>query len=172
MRGRPSTDRNADRLEIQGLHWTEKARVRVIKETKHAKRYRARVRVDADLEDGELAAVLPEFVGRRLTIQQKTPSRVAHRRADKVRERWVEYESIEPAPDGDLEVTVTTEHGTYVKEAISGEGGSTQPSLADLIGKPCVCQELDVLEILDEEGEKEEEAPLPQGQRLAFGTGL
>lgn len=164
--------RNEGRLEISGLHWTEKARVRVIKEAKHAKRYRALVSLD-EPETGSGAFEVPEgVVGVRRTIQQKTPSRVAHRRADKVRERWVDYESIAPLEDGTLEVVVKCEHGTYVKEAISGEGGSTTPSFGELLGAPCRCQELDVLEILTEEGEDEAPEPQRQGQRLAFGTGI
>src|SRR5262245_34808005 len=42
--------RNAGRLEVLGLHWTEKTRVAVIKEEKHAKEYGARVRVAAPLD--------------------------------------------------------------------------------------------------------------------------
>ena len=34
-------DRNEGRLEVEGLHWTEKERVRVLKETRHAKEYAA-----------------------------------------------------------------------------------------------------------------------------------
>jgi hypothetical protein len=42
--------RNAGRLEVVGLHWTEKARVRVVKEEKHAKEYRALVEVQGAYE--------------------------------------------------------------------------------------------------------------------------
>src|SRR5262245_14068154 len=37
--------RNAGRMEVEGLHWTEKTRVRAIKEEKHAKEYRALIKV-------------------------------------------------------------------------------------------------------------------------------
>jgi tRNA pseudouridine synthase 10 len=151
--------RNAGRLEVVGLHWTEKTRVRAVKEGKHAKEYRALVAVRGT---PDLAAAA-SHVGRRTTVVQHTPERVAHRRADLDRERWIEYQSIEPAPAGEdgaprLEVRLRTQHGTYVKEAISGEGGSTRPSLSDLVGAPCECVELDVTQILDEEGRVEESA--------------
>ena len=45
---------------------------------------------------------------------------------------------------------VFAQHGTYVKESISGEGGATRPSLSELVGAPCECVELDVLAILGE----------------------
>ena len=54
-----------------------------------------------------------------------------------------------------LRVVLRTEHGTYVKEAIHGEGGATTPSLSGLLGVQCHCKELDVLAILDTEGEPE-----------------
>jgi len=159
--------RNEGRLEVVGLHWTEKARVRVIKETKHAKEYLALVAVDGAVTPEALASTISE----RRVIAQQTPSRVAHRRADKVRERWVEYRSIEPTDDGRYEVRVACEHGTYVKEAISGEGGSTTPSLSDLLGVGCHCDELDVLDILAEDGEAQE-VRAAGGKPSSFGAGL
>ena len=157
--------RNEGRLEVRGLHWTEKERVRVIKETPHAKEYEARVEVSGALDPAKAA----EFLGKRLAIVQQTPQRVAHRRADKARERWIEFVSIEPIADSpDFRVRMRTEHGTYVKEAINGEGGMTQPSLAELLGSPCRCVELDVTAILDVEGKQEELRPRPRG----FGSGV
>lgn len=159
--------RNEGRLVIEGLHWTEKARVRVIKETPHAKLYQAKVQIEEGATVDQHR--LPNFLGHRLQVVQQTPTRVAHRRADKARERWVEFETFEPTDDPHVfEVTVRTEHGTYVKEAINGEGGMTKPSLSELIAVPCTCIALDVLEILDEEGteEKVPEPPPVFGQNL------
>lgn len=171
-------ERNAGRLEIEGLHWTEKERVRVLKESKHAKRYRARIALSGALDDARVA----ELVGQRFTVQQQTPNRVAHRRADLVRERWVEVESIVPiaaAPDAEegtageveVEVVLLTEHGTYVKEAISGEDERTTPSLSGLLGVACRCVELDVLGLLDEEGEDTVVTPATD-KPPAFGSGI
>ena len=60
---------------------------------------------------------------------------------------------------------IRTEHGTYVKEVINGESGSTTPSLSGLLGLPCRCLDLDVVAILDEAGRAEEVRPAP----AAFG---
>jgi tRNA pseudouridine synthase 10 len=158
--------RNEGRLEIRGLHWTEKARVQAIKETPHAKEYAALVEVEGELDRDRVA----ELLGQRLTVVQRTPSRVAHRRADLDRERWVELRSVEEVegrPDR-FRVVLRTEHGTYVKEVLSGEGGGTRPSFASLLGVPCRCVELDVLSILDAEGEPEPEYAGPRG----FGAGV
>jgi tRNA pseudouridine synthase 10 len=162
--------RNAGRLEVEGLHWTEKARVAYLKETPHAKEYEALVAFEAPVAE---AAFLPHLE-QRLDVVQKTPERVAHRRADKDRERWIELLAAEPAsePGGDglrWRVRLRTQHGTYVKEALSGEGGATEPSLASLVGVPCRCIELDVLAILAEDGADE---PAPRSSPPRFGAGL
>jgi tRNA pseudouridine synthase 10 len=162
-------ERNAGRIEVEGLHWTEKTRVRAIKEAQHAKRYEALVEVH-----GAVAAdALEGLLGRRIEIRQQTPARVAHRRADKVRERWVEYEACAPTDQPDRwRVTVVTAHGTYVKEAISGEGGQSEPSLGELLGGvECRCLELDVLAIQAEEGGAEAADEAAPAWR-SFGAGL
>jgi tRNA pseudouridine synthase 10 len=188
--------RNAGRLEVRGLHWTEKSRVRAIKETPHAKEYTARVRIDGSVAPD----VLAKLVGTRIKVTQQTPQRVKHRRADKARERWIEFREFVRAPDrpaaavdagataslappsapmsatmnattdasteaatdaSNWLVRIRTEHGTYVKEVINGESGSTTPSLSELVGHPCHCVELDVSAILDVEGQAEEVRPVP-----------
>jgi tRNA pseudouridine synthase 10 len=161
--------RNEGRLEIHGLHWTEKARVAYLKETPHAKEYEALVAFDAPVTE---EAFRPHLE-RRIDVVQRTPERVAHRRANKDRERWIELCSAEPDADPGggtrWRIRLRTQHGTYVKEVLSGEGGKTEPSLSALFGVPCRCLELDVLGILDEEGEEEiavQSGPPP------FGSGV
>ncbi len=160
--------RNAGRLELVGLHWTEKARVQALKEARRAKGYRALVRMQPAPGPERVSTVL----GRRFQVVQHTPERVAHRRADLDRERWVEVLSIQPVGDDVCEVALRTQHGTYVKEAISGEGGATHPSLAELLGVRCECLELDVTDILDEEGREVEELLRPSPKPTRFGTGV
>ncbi len=160
-------ERNAGRLEIEGLHWSQKERVRALKEGKFAKRYQALIELDAPPAEG----VVEGLVGRRLQLRQHTPGRVAHRRADKIRERWIEIEELRSLDETHLEAVITSEHGTYLKEAISGEEGRTQPNLTDLLGAGARCVELDVLAILDEDG-REAVAPTVRVQPRSFGAGL
>jgi tRNA pseudouridine synthase 10 len=163
--------RNPGRLEVLGLHWTEKNRVRVIKETPHAKEYEAKVEADGEPQ----AETMRSLLGKRISVVQQTPARVAHRRADKARDKWVElvgFTRIEgpEVPQGRTHwsVRIRTEHGTYVKEVVNGESGATKPSLAELFGVPCRCLELDVLSILDVEGKAEP----PRPARIAFGENI
>ena len=84
-------------------------------------------------------------------VAQRTPFRVSHRRADRIRERRVK--SVEVAGfDGSLvELVIRAEAGSYVKELVHGDRGRTEPSLAGVLGVPCEVLELDVLEVHDEE---------------------
>ncbi|MEM7517546.1 MAG: tRNA pseudouridine(54/55) synthase Pus10 [Planctomycetota bacterium] len=150
--------RNEGRMEVHGLHWSEKSRIRVIKESPHAKTYQALIQVEGAIDPAKVQACMD--MGRTV-IAQETPSRVAHRRAEKTRERWIEIEaldSVEGAEDR-LLLRMKTQHGTYVKEAVTGEAGSTKPSITGLLGVPCRCLELDVVGILNEDGSPQEITP-------------
>jgi len=86
------------------------------------------------------------------TLAQRTPERVAHRRADKIRKRKV-METSNPTIDSDAdgnmiaEFSLRCESGTYVKETVHGDGGRTQPSIASLIKAKCTVEWLDVADI-------------------------
>ena len=84
------------------------------------------------------------------SIGQLTPSRVAHRRADLVREKQIYNCSIESIDGSMATLTLETESGTYIKELVSGDEGRTKPSISEIIGAPCKVIELDVLEIKGE----------------------
>jgi tRNA pseudouridine synthase 10 len=84
-------------------------------------------------------------------LDQRTPKRVAHRRADKIRKRSVISVSeiavkiIDGAPE--VEVNLRCESGTYVKETVHGDGGRTNPSVSGLLGARCEVIWLDVADI-------------------------
>src|SRR5262249_59359820 len=67
------------------------------------------------------------------------------------RERRLTVLDLRPLGDDRLELRVLCQHGTYVKEWISGDGGRTAPSLASLLGAPCECALLDVEEVLTDD---------------------
>ena len=85
-------------------------------------------------------------------LAQRTPERVAHRRADLVRRRTVfevHQPVVEMMEDGsrEIEVTMRCESGTYVKETVHGDSGRTQPSIASLLKAKCEVIWLDVGDI-------------------------
>ncbi|MCF7889716.1 tRNA pseudouridine(54/55) synthase Pus10 [Candidatus Bipolaricaulota bacterium] len=131
------------RVELFGMDETYKDRVAEIKEKKADKTYRAVVRLSGDITEartGEITAI-------RGTIRQRTPQRVVHRRADRVREREVYWIHAEELCRGVLDITVKAEAGTYIKELISGDDGRTTPSVAGRLGCEARCEKLDVLDI-------------------------
>ena len=80
---------------------------------------------------------------------------------------WLE--EVVAAGEGQLRLVLLTEHGTYVKEAISGEDGRTEPSLTGMAGAQLACLELDVHGIIGEDGG---EAAEPATFETPFGSGL
>ncbi len=77
-----------------------------------------------------------------LVIKQKTPLRVLHRRADKIRKRKIFY--IKAAKD---QLMIKAEAGTYIKEFISGDKNRTKPSVSSILNKELFCKKLIVNEI-------------------------
>lgn len=83
-------------------------------------------------------------------LNQRTPKRVEHRRADLIRDReilWVEAEVI---GEDTFNLTLETESGTYVKEFVSGDDGRCEPSFSQALGVQCRVETLDVIAINNE----------------------
>lgn len=132
------------RIEVAPFVRCTRERVRFWKTANFAKTYRARASLEAPPTVDPATLVGGDFV-----LAQRTPERVAHRRADLVRERRVEIQAVTVVGACELDLTLRCEHGTYVKEWVSGDGGRTVPSVARLLGSPATCTELDVLDIGD-----------------------
>lgn len=100
--------------------------------------------------DDEIISTIERLNG--LKIAQRTPDRVAHRRADLIRRRTVfeaHSPTIEINEEGlkEVEFTLRCESGTYVKETIHGDSGRTQPCLASMLKSKCRVLWLDVGDI-------------------------
>jgi tRNA pseudouridine synthase 10 len=110
------------------------------------KRYRIIVRVDQMPSEEKLREV--EALATDLMLEQRTPQRVAWRRADRIRRRIIRSLKIRKMGENKLEVVVQTQAGTYVKEFVTGDDGRTKPSLAELLNTPANWEALEVLQIL------------------------
>ncbi|MCA8966698.1 MAG: hypothetical protein H6838_15515 [Planctomycetes bacterium] len=152
-------------IELAPFVRVDRPRVVYWKETHFDKVYRAEVVVDAPVAAARIAAAAA-FDG---VITQRTPQRVAHRRADLARERAVRVLGLQPLADDRLELKVLCQHGTYVKEWISGDEQRSAPSLADLLGVGARCDVLDVLEIMTDGVEGPRLAPRESSQPAARG---
>ncbi|MFB6151091.1 MAG: tRNA pseudouridine(54/55) synthase Pus10 [Haloarculaceae archaeon] len=150
------------KVEVFDLHLATYDAVERVKELDAAKTYRMDVAFDEPVDPDAFADALETLDG--ATIEQRTPQRVDHRRADTVRTR--EVYDIEGELDGETDgepadpsggatratVELDGEGGLYVKELVSGDEGRTEPSLAGLLG---VGAEVTALDVLDVEGEDE-----------------
>ncbi|QCJ45830.1 tRNA pseudouridine(54/55) synthase Pus10 [Haloprofundus sp. MHR1] len=138
------------KVEVEGLRLAEHDMVERVKGLDASKTYRAEVEFDADVSEAALSEAVEELTG--ATIEQYTPQRVDHRRANLTRTRHVYDASAELVDDRHATVEIHGEGGLYIKELVSGDDGRTEPSLADLLGVSAVVTALDVLAV---EGEDE-----------------
>ncbi len=145
---RSINDATEGKVEVTALRYAEPREVVQLKEERFDKVYRVLFRVSPAPEVPALERGLGSMVG---AIRQQTPARVAHRRADKVRERKVRSARLLSArgAEGGLEAEaeIETEAGLYVKELLTGDGGRTEPSLAGRLGATVEVLELDVLDV-------------------------
>jgi tRNA pseudouridine synthase 10 len=142
----------AGRVGISIDGWSTRRAVETLKSEKAHKKYRISVEVEGGIARNELEEALDRLRG--AVVSQRTPARVVHRRADRIRERRVVDARVAGQEDGRFFLDVVGEAGLYVKELVSGDGGRTQPSLAGLLGRPARVIQLDVLEV---EGSEEME---------------
>jgi tRNA pseudouridine synthase 10 len=135
------------RVEVEGLRPSSRTEMRAIKEAKTPKTYRVSVRFEADFDHRKLNDIVRVLAEK--PISQLTPKRVVHRRANLERERGVRRFEIESVDGREAVFVVEADSGTYIKELMHGDGGRTQPNVADTVGVPCVVLELDVIAIGD-----------------------
>ncbi|MFC6824084.1 tRNA pseudouridine(54/55) synthase Pus10 [Halopelagius fulvigenes] len=138
------------KVEVEGLRLANYEMVERVKKLDASKRYRAAVEFDADVTEAELDAAIEELDG--ATVEQYTPHRVDHRRANLTRTREV-YEATGELDDArHATVEVHGAGGLYIKELVSGDEGRTEPSLADILG---VGAEVTALDVVTVEGVEE-----------------
>ncbi len=135
------------RVEVDGLRAAEATDVVHVKEAAPEKSYR--VGVVGTVPVAKVNESLEVATGR--AIAQRTPTRVAHRRSDRVRARRIVSARVIEAADAGFTLEIRTEAGTYVKEWVEGDGGRTEPNLAGLVGVPLKVGFLDVLDVHDTE---------------------
>jgi tRNA pseudouridine synthase 10 len=136
-----------NRVEVRSLEFTDEKMVRFLKTTPFKKKYRAKVRFERTIAEEELKKAVEKLSYE--IINQRTPTRVEHRRADIVRRKKV-YEIDILMHKNDIAVLeIVADSGLYIKELISGDEGRTSPSLTEFLCKAKV-EKLDVIDIFDE----------------------
>jgi tRNA pseudouridine synthase 10 len=137
-------------IEVVGLRYATHDMVERVKELEATKTYRMVVAFDEPVDEADLQVALDELRG--ATVEQRTPNRVDHRRADLVRTRTVHDVSGSTTDGEHATVVVHGAGGLYVKELVSGDEGRTEPSLAGLLGVGAEVTALDVMAVEGVEG--------------------
>jgi len=137
----------AGRIEVHDMEITDRHRLQKLKEdaSSNIKEYAAVIQVEQSVSDEDIQRAIQSF--QNSVIEQRTPNRVSHRRSDLVREKKVHEIRLTRREEGVLEGFFKVQGGTYIKELISGDEGRTKPSIAEILGTPCLCRELNVTAI-------------------------
>lgn len=132
------------KVEVLDLKFVGRERKGEIKcsSTDTYKIYKALVEVENDIEENELNSLQSLKI-----IKQRTPIRVSHRRADKIRTREVRSVNIKWIDPRKFEMIIECAGGLYIKELISGDNGRSNPSVSEILGTTALCTQLDVLEV-------------------------
>ena len=132
------------RIQVQDLQMTNREHSQKLKEgaSTNIKEYAAVIETADIINKMDLLRLEKEFSG--VEIEQRTPTRVSHRRSDLVRKKRIHEIRIKKHSDKIIEAFFKVQGGTYVKELISGDDGRTVPSISSMLGTGCLCKELNV----------------------------
>lgn len=133
-------------VSVADLRFVKRRMLEFVTESHFDKTYRAEVELGREVTEKDLGKII-SMMGK--TLLQKTPTRVAHRRADLVRHRKLKQVEIIEYHGTKATISVKAEAGTYIKEMVSGDNGRTEPSIAGELGTSAKCTRLEVTEIDD-----------------------
>ena len=134
---------NTGKIEVFDLQFTHSDKPAEIKQKHANKTYKAWVETEDEITEKDLEK-LEELLGE---VEQDTPERVEHRRAQKTRVREVLEIDWEYQDENHFTLEVKAEAGTYIKELIHSDEGRTVPSVSGLLDTQAECIQLDVIGI-------------------------
>jgi tRNA pseudouridine synthase 10 len=139
------------KVKVANLRVADKETVRRLKKKEGApKVYKAIIELDRDVSDEELKSLEQDLTN--TMIRQQTPLRVLHRRADRVREKYIYETKLKRIKPKLMEMRIRCQGGLYIKELITGDEGRTDPNVAQLVDAKATPVRLDVLKILPRGG--------------------
>lgn len=138
------------RVRFHSLSFCGPEKVAQVKEAGHDKVYQAIVECEKEAGKEKIKAL----AGQQLEIEQFTPVRVEKRRAKTTRKKWAEITRVQVLEGKKFSIELKTQAGLYIKEFVSGDSNRTKPSISSLVGFPCRCVQLDVLEIIEKKLKK------------------
>ncbi|XP_029912692.1 tRNA pseudouridine synthase Pus10 isoform X2 [Myripristis murdjan] len=136
-------NKSSDKIRVRDLQIVTREATGRMKEGEEekTKSYTALVWTQKPVQKDDIA-FLDEI--KELSIDQKTPLRVLHRRALAVRQRLVHSMSTRLLDPHHFYLSLKTQAGTYIKEFVHGDFGRTKPNLCELLKTDTDILELDV----------------------------
>lgn len=131
-------------VQVSELRFASKKDIEYVKEARNDKTYHAIVTFKKDINDDCLSKIA-SMVG--LVIEQKTPLRVVHRRADIIRKRRIKDIEFKKLNERKIDFIIECDAGTYVKEFINGDNSRTKPNIAEVLNNKVKKIVLDVVKI-------------------------
>ncbi|XP_033823880.1 putative tRNA pseudouridine synthase Pus10 [Periophthalmus magnuspinnatus] len=134
---------SSDKIRVRDLQIVSREAMGRMKEGEEekTKSYRALVWTEKPIEKEDIS-FLNDI--KELTLDQKTPLRVLHRRALAVRPRVIHSMSSEYRDTHHFYLELKTQAGTYIKEFVHGDFGRTKPNMCQLLQTETDILELDV----------------------------
>eukprot|EP00002_Diphylleia_rotans_P015144 TRINITY_DN2934_c0_g1_i12.p1 TRINITY_DN2934_c0_g1~~TRINITY_DN2934_c0_g1_i12.p1 ORF type:complete len:182 (+),score=46.03 TRINITY_DN2934_c0_g1_i12:1533-2078(+) len=139
-------NKSTELMEIHSLQIVPKDFHDKLKEAEESKTksYRCIVHTSRAITNGDMDSL---GAMKELIIQQKTPIRVLHRRAQCIRPKTIFSMNATYINSHFFMLDLRTQAGTYVKEFVHGDLGRTQPNIGSLLGCDADILQLDVLEV-------------------------
>jgi tRNA pseudouridine synthase 10 len=140
----------SEKIQVNNLRFVDKSIIKLIKSSSpnSKKKYRAIISLSSPINNAELLR-LKEFGKNKTILDQRTPERVSHRRADLIRNKIIYNFKVEPKDETHIELEILAQGGAYIKEFISGDEGRTTPSISSVLNQKTYCKYLDVLFVED-----------------------
>jgi tRNA pseudouridine synthase 10 len=132
------------KVKVKNLKIATREAIKKLKFMKFDKTYLATVKFEKKIDRKklkQLGSLTKE------PILQKTPLRVVHRRADKLRRRKVKKISWKVSGEKELRLKIKGETGLYIKELITGDEGRTKPNISEILNNKVKRISLDVIKI-------------------------
>jgi tRNA pseudouridine synthase 10 len=135
-----------DKVQVSKLRFASKDVVRKLKKGESAqKEYRVLVKFEDEIAAKDLRTIEKKL--KDVTISQKTPTRVLHRRADLMREKYIYDVVVRKLAPKKAEMRIRCQGGLYVKELVHGDEGRTTPNVSEILGNKAKPLKLDVLKV-------------------------
>jgi tRNA pseudouridine synthase 10 len=139
-----------DKVEVSHLHFADKAAVRRLKKAESSqKEYRVLIEFENKVSPEDLRLLEEKLTN--VTVKQRTPLRVLHRRADLTREKYIYEVKVKKLSPKKVEMKIRCQGGLYVKELVTGDDGRTTPNVSEILRNKAEPIKLDVLDVIMED---------------------